>query len=105
MNKHICIKWVKGLTVGATYTEVVKASGHLNVCVTNDEGEYQDVDRGYMITQNELETLKAVETHGQNLNTISLASLLEKGLIYTEWSDYGYKISEAGTQLLDGDEA
>lgn len=66
---------------------------------------YAMLHDGEQPSENELETLKAVETHGQNLNTNSLASLLEKGLIYTEWSDYGYKISEAGTQLLDGEEA
>ena len=53
------------------------------------------------ITQNEEETLRAVETNGINLNTISLDSLLQKELIFTEWSDYGYKISEAGIELLD----
>lgn len=53
MNKLICIKWVEGLTVGATYTEVVNASGHLLACVTNDEGEYQDVDRNCLENTNE----------------------------------------------------
>lgn len=51
MSKLICIKFVEGLTVGATYTEVVNASGHLLACVTNDEGEYQDVDRNCMISE------------------------------------------------------
>lgn len=53
------------------------------------------------ISKNEEETLRAVETCWPNLNTHSLDSLLDKGLIYTEWSDYGLKISEEGTKLLD----
>lgn len=49
MNKqYICIEHVEGLTVGASYHTHTKASGHIYLCVTNDEGQYQDVDRKHL---------------------------------------------------------
>lgn len=47
MRKHVCTQFIEGLTVGATYTEIVKASGFVLACVINDEGQYQDVNRKY----------------------------------------------------------
>lgn len=52
------------------------------------------------LTSRQKETLEGVLIKAWNLNKEDIDFLLFHELIYSEWSDYGYKISELGEDLL-----
>jgi hypothetical protein len=53
------------------------------------------------ISDSEFETLVNVFIQAQNLRDTDVRSLLEKEFIYSEWSDYGYKLSDKGFAAID----
>lgn len=54
-----------------------------------------------ILNSRQIETLDGVLLRAGNLNNDDLKFLLDNGFIHTEWSDYGYKISELGLEVLN----
>ena len=53
-----------------------------------------------MLTDRERETLTGIFHQAKNLDTRDIDKLINIGFVYTEWSDYGYKLSDEGLECL-----
>lgn len=53
------------------------------------------------LNQKDEDTLRGIETQSPNLVQGSIDYLVSLGLVWTAWSNFGYKLSDEGTNYLD----